>query len=160
MINIGIKKPTQKKEVPASAVSSFYEELERFHSMKAEWAERFPEAASELAEVKRQEDLTYEARDRAKEEVRQLKEDVEDFRCQRKFSPAGYDAEAMFKIIRSEPDGFEVLDELVEDGVISGIKLRENAASWIAGKPAISQLFGAAWKDKKEITPAIFVPDI
>lgn len=140
------------------AVQRFEEEYELLGRMKRDFANDFPDAFAALEQIKHQEDVVNEAIAFAHPLVQAAKETIGPFVCQRKWKSAHYDDGEFTKLATELDDG--VLRELLAGGYIKKIALDKSATGYFAQHPDVAKEISAAWRKKKEQTPAITAPKI
>lgn len=159
--------PVPDPDIPfekAAAVEAVqrYELLRRsVEDAKASFEKSFPEAVSALQGIRVLEDELNEAIAEAKPKVALAKESVGEFVCKRRFSAAHYDGKMVTEIIGGFENAGEVYEDLYRSGVVKSIDFdRDALTARFARDPGYSKAFGAAWREKSELTPAITVPKV
>jgi len=141
------------------AVRKFEEELAVFHKMRAAWSDDYPEAASALEDLKRQQDTVEEACKKAKPLVAKAKVDIGDFTAQRKYKSAHYDDEVIMQMMAAAEDAGVVMEAFLEGGIVTSIALDKDATTaWFAQHPEFAERFNSAWVEEVEMTTAVTVP--
>jgi hypothetical protein len=153
----------ESKEVRAArrAVEAFTEQYQLLMQMRQDWEQNFPDAKLALDDVHHQEDAVQEAIKRAKPLVAAAKMTIGDFIAQRKWEKPHYDEEALTKILGELENGGEVFATLLQQGLVASVTLQKEAAvAWFAQHPEYEQVFKDAFRDEKEMTPAVTVPKV
>jgi len=157
-------KPKEEKpdlEAAQAAVQEFETQHRVLVEMRQDWNENFPEAKLALDDIKRQEDLVFDAINKAKPLVAKAKETVGDFKAQRKYSKPLYDPEEVTKLVRDLEEGLNIFSEMLDAGIIKVIDLdREPALAWFAQRPDYAKAFEPAFKEEQEMTTAVTVPKV
>lgn len=148
------------------AVEIYEESYGLLEEMREAFAEDYPEANKALESIKLQEDDVREAIKTAHYKVQAAKTTIGPFKCQRKFSAAGYSQDKFTKIC-SELEDPSVIVELISAGAIKAIvpdngtrKSAGRAVTFIAQHPDLADVFLDAWVDEAEKTPAVTDPKI
>ena len=161
----GSPKPTMTKEEEIKkraevAVLRFQEQVDQLNEMKAQFAEQFPEAAQAQEAILQQEDVVRELVKTAHAYVQEAKESIGPFSCVRKWSSAGYDDEAVTKLLLQLENSGDVIVDLMSKGVIEQVVLSKDATAFFAQNPEYGEVVATAWCDKKEKTAAVTDPKI
>jgi hypothetical protein len=153
----------ETKEVRAArvAVEEFTRHYALLVQMKKEWEQSFPEANDALLEIRQQEDLVQDAIKKAKPLVALAKMTIKDFIVQRKWEKPHYDDEELTRILSSLENCGDVFATLMQNGLITSVSLQKDAAiAWFAQNPEYGKVFESAFRDEKEMTPAVTVPKV
>jgi hypothetical protein len=146
--------------VAEDAVSKYNEELLLLREMKKKFKEDFPDANTYLQDIMVQEDLVQSRMQEAIPLVREARQTVGDFQCMLKKSTPNYDAAEFSKLVTEIEEGGEILIELIEGGYVKKLVLDPSAAAYFAQHPEAADHFQSAWRDAKDLTPAITPPKI
>ena len=154
----GVPKKVNAVIAAQAAADAFEEERSRLLDMKKEFRAEFPEANEFLQEVMRQEDLVHEKIKVAIPLIREAKQDVGDFKCQLKQSSANYDEKEFISLVTEIEEGGAILIELIEGGFVKKLALEPGVANYFAQHPDAAEHFQSAWRDAKDLTPAVTPP--
>jgi hypothetical protein len=140
------------------SVAVFHQTLEEWQQAQIGWEQQYPEAFAEKQHLDELEETVKKSADVAKNAVRDARQDVDDFRCQLKFSEPHYEGNKVLEIV-IETDDYVTLRNLAESGIIKNLTLDKDLADvWFERHPEEAKKFKHAWKDREEMTPAIFTP--
>jgi hypothetical protein len=142
------------------AVNVFEKERDRLYAMKDEFQEKFSDAHAFLQDIMRQEDLVSDKIKLAVPLIRDAQQDVGDFKCQLKRSLPHYDDQEFTQLATEIEEGGAILIELIEGGYVKKLSLDSSAAAYFSQHPEAAEHFQSAWRDAKDLTPAITAPKI
>ena len=159
------KKSSVPKKVDAlSAAKLAVEEFEAEHTelvlMQDEFAEKFSEANIFLENIKLQEDLVQSKIAAAIPLIREAKQNVGDFKCQLKKSKPCYDDKEFMSLVTQIEEGGDILINLIDGGYIKKVSLDPSAAGYFSQHPAEAEHFQSAWREARDMTPAITPPKL
>lgn len=167
-------KPTIKTHIPRKAVSGspkskaekavkrYEDELRTLLCMRTSWDEKYPEASRELQELLLQQDKVQDCISAAHSAVAAAKETVGEFVCKRAFSSAGYDDQALVRVLArlEEADRASVVNAFLDQGVIKKIVLEKASVGMVAQDPDLGNKIKDAWRDRSELTPRVTTPKL
>jgi len=148
------------KREAEKAVAKFEKQLEVLQTMKAEFEEQFPDAFQAYQQILQQEDVVRACVSTAHGLVQQVKETIGPFSCTRKWSSPGYDGETIAILLAQMEERAEIMQAMLDAGVIKEIGLAREATAFFAQNPRYAKLVKPAWQDKKEKTAAVTDPKI
>jgi hypothetical protein len=155
-----VSKEEKAKQQAQTAVARFEAQYEVLQDMRKDFAQQFPDANQAYQAILQQEDAVRECITSAHAAVQQAKESVGAFACVRKWTTPGYDSEALTELIRKMDNGAELIQVMLEAGVIKEIALAKDATAFFAQNPQYAELVKPAWAEKKEKTAAVTDPKI
>lgn len=155
-----VSKEAAIKRDAERAVLRFQEQYDALLSMKKDFAEQFPEAHEAYQQILQQEDVVRDCIGTAHGLVQQAKETIGPFSCTRKWSSPGYDSEALTVRLRQLEERAELMQAMLDAGIIKEIALAKEATAFFAQNPQYGELVKDAWQDKKEKTAAVTDPKI
>lgn len=146
--------------IAEEAVKKFEKERDLLLSMQAEFGEKFPDASAFLNDIGRQEDLVQDSINETIPLIREVRQDVGEFKCLLKRSKPRYDDKEFMTLVAEIDNGGDILLELIADGHIKKVALDPSVATYFARHPVEAEHFQSAWRDAKDLTPAVTPPKL
>ncbi len=164
LVNGKIEKPKLSKKLAAAteAVSKYEDMRKQYVVMEEKFQKNFPQAYSELQNIKKLEDEIRGQIDGCKTLVREAGQSVGPFSFTAKFSSEGYLGDKIVNLISKlppEPAG-QLFKELVDRGFIQAVVVDKGAAKVIrASDPDLRDQLAPAWDAGGiKLTSAITTP--
>jgi hypothetical protein len=147
------------KQLAAEAVVVFEHMRADLAGMEEEFADRFPEAQTELVAIDEYRGSVRDHLKKTKEMVRLAGETIGDFKYQAKSTAAGYLAKELLDICVKNNDG-ELLLELARVGAITIKVAHAQANLYFDRNKKDADKVSEAWEESKPMTPAITAPKL
>lgn len=147
------------KQLAEEAVVVFEHMRVDLAGMEEEFADRFPEAQTELVAIDQFRDDTRDYLKKTKEMVRLAGETIGDFKYQAKSTTAGFNGKDLLDICVENADG-RLLIELAKVGALQLKVVTDPARIYSDRHPEDAKKMMGAWEESKPMTPAITAPKL